>query len=68
MENLLSSRPEKTGETRHWSIFPNRCKVVFAEEKSKADLSIYFSNYILIIQKLEKVFLSENLFCCWARK
>lgn len=47
---------------RHLNIFPNRGKVVFAEEKSKANLSIYVSNYILIIQKSEKVFMSENLF------
>lgn len=35
---------------------------MFAEEKSKANLSIYASNYIVIIQKLEEVFMRENLY------
>lgn len=44
------------------NVFLNRCKVVFAEEKSKANLSIYVSNYILIIQKLKEVFMREDLY------
>lgn len=47
---------------KHLIIFPNRCKVVFAEGKSKVNLPIYVSNYIRFIQKLEKLFMSENLF------
>lgn len=47
---------------RHFSIFHNRCKITFTLEKSKSNLSTNASNYVLIIQKLGKVFLREILF------